>query len=123
MKLRIQELIDFINDYGKEYLEDGTKASVIKELQSGNMQATLEILESIDRRWMNRTREIGMFYIFTDWQKVNTSSEENLKPFYRTSYFDFSNDSQRHIPVLRKVNPRVIEIPGINNNFAGWEIY
>ena len=121
MQERMEALINFIDKYGEEYLSDGTKEKVIDSLKNGNKEIALELLDSMDVEWIKRTKDLEKFYIFTDWEKFD-SEHETLKPYFKANYIDSSNGNISHIPVLRKIKPRQIEIPNFPCKDNDWEI-
>ena len=52
MKNKIQKLKKFIEKFGVDFLKDGTKAEIIKQLDSGDAKFALEILETMDFNWI-----------------------------------------------------------------------
>lgn len=101
MNYKIENLKNFIQEYGEDFLEDGTKSEVIQALSQGNAQLALEILNSMEKQWLQRVKEIKRFLIFTDYTKGNSNRE-----YYRMDYIDSLELEQNYIPVLRKVIQR-----------------
>lgn len=103
MEERIQELQNFIEKFGIDFLEDGTKAKIIESLKSGDTKVALEILNSIDSKWIDRTKEIGKFLIFSDLKKWTLGESRSQLPFFKANYIDSLELKTMHIPTLRRV--------------------
>ena len=112
MDKRIDKLANFIEQYAEEYLEYETKKDILKRLNEGDEKLALEIMSSMDRAWIDRTREIRKFRIFTDCRKVHAAAgtNTNKKNCYQTSYMDeYSNSSENNIPTLKYIVYRTID--------------
>ena len=115
MSKRMVKLVEFIDKYGEDYLQDGTKNRIIKSLENGDIKLALDILDSVDDDWLKRTKEIEKFLIFSDWQNISGDTQ----PFFRANYMDLQSMEKIHIPTLRRVIPRNLEM---DENLDGWEI-
>lgn len=116
MQREIDALINFIELYADDYLEDGTKENVIESLKNGNTNLALELVKCMNREWVERTKEVEKFYLFTDSVKCDSHSEALKKPYYRSSYIDSLDPNNTHIPALRKVKPYEIADLSISIN-------
>lgn len=105
MQTRIHELTEFIEKYGIDFLNDGTKKRILRALNEGNDKLASEILNSIDKEWIDRTKEIQRFYILTDF--VNNISEKQIvQPIYKSCYIDSPNPNMTHIPTLKRIKSK-----------------
>lgn len=104
--MQIDRLINFIDEYAKDFLEDGTKSKIIKQLETGDSYLALEIMNAIDKQWIDRVKEIKTFYVFTDNERKNKNGEIVKKPYYKADYIDSANLNINKIPTLRRVAPR-----------------
>lgn len=111
MQREMDALIGFIETYAEDYLEDGTKKYIIEELKSGNMNLALELMKSMNEKWIERTKEVNKFYLFTDTVKFDSKGNFFKKTYYRSSYIDSLDPNNTHIPTLRKVKPSEITYP------------
>lgn len=120
MQERVKELIDFIKKYGEDYLQDGTKNRVVRLIESGNEKTVLNILNVLSKEWIDRTKELGKFFIFTDYRNPSMLDTKELKPHFKASYIDSLNLKLINIPVLRDVKVRTNQLP--DNRLTEWEI-
>lgn len=104
-------MIKFIDKYAEDFLEDGTKDIIINNLKKGDSNLALELLESVNKTWIKRTKEVGKFYLFTDSMEFDLNGNYLKKPFYKTSYIDSLDPNNSHIPALRKIEPRTRTYP------------
>lgn len=111
MQRKIDALINFMDLYADDYLEDGTKEKVIENLKNGDNNLALELINCMNKQWIERTKEVEKFYIFTDSVKCNSNGEVLKKIYYKTSYIDSLDPNNTHIPALRKVKPFQITYP------------
>ena len=119
MQTRIEKLKDFVEEYGVDFLEDGTKKRIISSLENGDKKLALEILGSIDSEWIERTKETKKFLVFTDMQKELADEGKIVNPFYKANYIDSVELKTEHIPTLRRVVTREQDL---TNYLGGWEI-
>ena len=101
MNNKIERLKIFIQEYGEDFLEDGSKAKIIQALNKEDAKLAIEILNAIEKEWLQRVKEIKKFLIFTDYTNGSSNRE-----YYRMDYIDSLELKQNHIPVLRKVIQR-----------------
>ena len=101
MKNRIEKLKLFIQEYGEDFLEDGTKVKTIQALNNEDTELALEILNAIEKEWLQRAKEIKKFLMFTDYTKG-----DNNKEYYMANYIDSLELNEKHIPVLRRIIQR-----------------
>ena len=104
MDKRIEQLIEFVEKYGVDFLEDGTKKNIINELKNENTSLFSELVECMNNEWIDRVKEINKFYVFTDCKKVlMNDKKENSEPYYKAGYIDSVQDKMNKIPIIRKV--------------------
>lgn len=123
MKPGLNRLVDFISEYGREFLNDGTKKRIIDSLNEGDLQTASEVVNSMDENWTKRTKELGMFYIFTD--TLRTKDEKSKDIHFVANYIDTCEPRLSHIPVLRDVRIRefgLIVKDESEEEAKGWEI-
>lgn len=113
--MQIDRLINFIDEYAKDFLEDGTKRKIIEKLESGDSYLALEIMNAIDKDWIDRVKEIKTFYVFTDNEIKNQHGEIVKKPYYKANYIDSANFDMTRIPTLRRVEPRNFGVFSLDN--------
>ena len=101
MKSRIEKLNFFIQEYGEDFLEDGTKARIVQALNNEDTELALEILNTIEKEWIQRAKETKKILMFTDYTKGNSNKE-----YYLANYIDSLELKEKHIPVLRRVIQR-----------------
>ncbi|MBR3002988.1 MAG: hypothetical protein IKF38_05480 [Clostridia bacterium] len=109
MQSKMEKLISFIETYGEEFLEDGIKNEILKELKKGNENLAKEITNAINEEWFKKTKELGKFYIYKDFQ-VEVYDEKGkriTKPFYNAKYI--SHEEEKNVPTLKKVIPKTID--------------
>ena len=107
MQKRTEELAKFIEDYGIDFLGDGTKKGIVDALKNGNDRLALQILKSIDKNWMDRAKEIHTIYLFTDYLRWDYEEKAPIKaPIYKTSYLGSPNPNLNNIPVLRRIRSK-----------------
>ena len=102
---KIEKLIDFINEYAEDFLQDGTKDYVIGKLKCGDMKFALDIMNCMDKEWVERTKEIKKFYLFTDAVKFDPNGNLLRKPYYRSNFIDSMEKGEYNVPTLREVRP------------------
>lgn len=119
MQNRIKKLKDFVEEYGIDFLGDGTKDRIVSSLEKGDKKLALEILGSIDSEWIERTKEIQKFLIFTDMQKGLEKEGKIINPFFKANYIDSIELETEHIPTLRRVVTREQDLI---YDLRGWEI-
>lgn len=120
MQERIKELADFIKKYGEDYLQDGTKTRIVSSIENGNMKMTLDILDVLNKEWIDRTKELGKFFIFTDYKNPSIFDEQPVKPHFKANYIDSANLRLKKIPVLRDVKVKTNQL--YSNRLTEWEI-
>lgn len=119
MDKRIAKLKRFIDKYGEDFLEDGTKTRIVNSLENGNKSLALEILNSMNDEWLIRTKELGRFLIFTDTTYRLPKGKQSNEPFYKANYIDSLELQTEHIPTLRRI---ILREKDKNPLFKGWEI-
>ena len=108
MDEKIEKLKKFIEKYGQDFLDDGTKAEIVESIDEGDDKLILEILQVMDKDWMSRTKEVGKFFIFTDHcEERDKKGFLICKPYMLANYMDSNLSGERRIPTLRKVKPRL----------------
>lgn len=100
------KLKKFFEKYGYNFLEDGTKEKIIRNIEAGNDKLILEILEVIDQDWIARTKEVGRFFVFTDCCVEDSKGNILRKPYMKASYMDNNSSKTQKIPTIRRVVPR-----------------
>ena len=109
MQQRIEKLINFIDEYAEDYLSDGTKERIIKELKAGDTGLAIDIVKVMDKEWVDRVKEMKKFCLFTDTIQKDFYGETVKNPYYKANYMDLSSAGLMHVPTLRKVQPRDID--------------
>ena len=107
MEEKMNKLKDFIQKYGCDLLEDGTKEKILHKIEEGDKELAFEILQAMDKDWISRTRELGKFFIFTDYSDKDRNGQKISSPVMFTNYMDLNCSSEKKIPVLRRIQPRV----------------
>lgn len=102
---KMKKLIDFIEEYAEEFLEDGTKEYVIQKLKNGDTQFAVDLMNCMDKEWVERTKEIKKFYLLTDAARFDQKGNLLRKPYYGSSYLDSLQSGESHVPTLREVRP------------------
>lgn len=67
MHSEIDVLKNFIEEYGQDFCEDGTKEKIIESLDKGDVKLALEILDAMERDWIKKAIKKGKFLMFTDY--------------------------------------------------------
>ena len=106
MDKRVENLKKFVSDYGYDYLNDGTKAKILRKIENGDSEIINEILQAIDSKWVNRVKEIGRFNIFSDGVAMDENLRRIRKPYVKANYMDSLATHETQIPVLRRIRPK-----------------
>ena len=105
---KMNKLITFVEEYAFDYQGTGKKESILENLKNKDLNLAIEILNSMDKGWIDRTKELQYFLVFDEYEEKDQNGEKITKPFYRTDYIDSLEFNERHIPTLRYVKPRVL---------------
>ena len=103
MQMEMDYVINFIDKYGEDYLEDGTKEVVLTKLRNGDIELLIEIMNAIDHEWVSKVEEQKKFRLFREMQK--NSNDAHKKGYCRSSYMDCFGTGESDIPALRYVVP------------------
>ena len=111
----VEKLVQFIEKYGEDYLNDGSKKTVLQRLKDGDERLALDIMKSMSPEWVERAKEIGSFRIFTDNVALGFIEASSFnKPYYTTSFMDNFKD-EKDIPTLKYIIPKKIGKENIDN--------
>lgn len=81
---------------------------------------TLDILDVLSKEWIDRTKEVGKFLIFTEYERPSIFDGTKQKPHFKANYIDSLNEKLTNIPVLRDVKIRTNQL--YDNRLTEWEI-
>lgn len=107
---KMEELKEFVKTYGEDYLNDGTKESLIKKIDDGDKKIVLKILNTIDKNWIEETKRVGKFRIFTDFSYTDHKGKKITGEKWSSNYTDSLNPYESHIPTLRLYKPRELTV-------------
>lgn len=103
---KIERLRNFVEEYAVDFLRMGTKKAIIDSLDNNDLKLACEILDCMDKDFIKRTKEIGMFLVFEDYEGINKKGERITKPYYKANYIDSREYEQENIPTLRYVKAK-----------------
>ena len=100
------KLKKFIEKYGEDFLEDGTKDILLEGIDQKDDKLILELLKVMDKDWISRTKEIGKFLIFTDHRdQMDKNGRLIDKTVMYANYIDSNLTKEYRIPTLRQIKP------------------
>jgi hypothetical protein len=100
-----ETIYKFFEKYGIDFIEDGSKEKILKQLLLANDEELYNILKPITPEWKERVEDLGYFRIFTDYRTRRKVEETNHKEI---SFMD-SIETQK-IPTYREVEYRNKEL-------------
>lgn len=103
MSLKKERLLEFIKKYGEDFLEYPEKDRLIKRLEKADDDFTINLIQSLDKQWVERVMRVGRFVTFADYIRPSRRIAGIPNDFYSAGYIDNGNTGERRIPVLRHV--------------------
>ena len=102
MNKRKERLLEFVRQYGEDFLEFPEKDSLIKRINNDDKLVN-DLIQAIDKKWVDRVLEIGKFVTFLDYRHNYRNYAGNQREFYSAGYIDDGQTGERRIPLLRHV--------------------